>query len=213
MTSTQWSILAAAIALLALVFFLVRSDEIGERPAEDQTARPAGSDSEAKPVARENEAPDSFDLSNPPDRADSIAQERDARRDVPRHPDEDARDRGRMDSVRSEEHFEKDRPTYDEPVEGRTITQLESKFGPQPKLSEQLESDLENPPPPELPENWQEIISNPPSLPPDVQDALDDPPPVSHDPEVERMLLDRPPVELPPGVQELIDNPQAVPAR
>lgn len=89
--------------------------------------------------------------------------------------------------------------------------ELEREYGRAPVFDPDLEEALRNPPAPVLPDNWDEILANPPELPPAVEKALNDPPPVRHSPAVEKILREQPEVPLPAHVRALMEDLIPVP--
>ena len=89
--------------------------------------------------------------------------------------------------------------------------ELEAIYGRAPIMDAELEEAMKNPPPPVLPDNWDEILANPPKLPAEVVKVLNNPPPVQYAPDVERIFREQPEVEIPQGVQDLLEDPTPVP--
>lgn len=89
--------------------------------------------------------------------------------------------------------------------------ELEAIYGRAPIMDAELEEAMKNPPPPVLPDNWDEILANPPKLPAEVVKVLNNPPPVQYAPYVERIFREQPEVEIPQGVQDLLEDPTPVP--
>ena len=88
--------------------------------------------------------------------------------------------------------------------------ELEAIYGQAPIIDAELEEAMKNPPPPVLPDNWDEIIANPPKLPAEVVKVLNNPPPVQYESDVERIFREQPEVEIPQEVQDLIEDPTPV---